>query len=538
MTQKNINNSQATNTLGANLTAASTTLTVSSSTGDYPGAPFSVNIDDEALLVGSTGSTGSTTWNLTRGIDGTSASTHASGADIDFAVIAEDFGLVKDSTANTYYAQGDIDMDGNTLSGVVGGGPPAGTYRERAEALGPFAHWPLDETSGTTAENQRDLLDIDTTLDGTYAGSPSLNQSGIDPEGTGCPDFDGTDDAIALDGMFAYRETATVTVAGWIQPDDVATNQVVIEFGGAGNGYNVHIGDDGALHAMTWTGNTIRGDVEYSISADTTYHFVAVFGMIGGRVSLYVNGVFVGTDGANMSDTITVDGSAEGGIGASDNDTRFHDNSTASGVGGHFDGKLSQLSWYQRGLGDWEALYLYDATGAATSGPARTLLKTETITSGATFDVTGISQSYDELEVWIEAESADSADQDFLRIQFGDGSIDAASNHYEQYMRWNGDSSGSTDGKATYIRTGPIVKGAGDASSDPAWVVLRIRDYTATDRHKWGSMEGFKSGDSSYYTEGAFSWRNSSDQLERIRIDAEGGNLTGGTIRVFGIKHE
>jgi len=67
-------------TLGAALDAVSTTLTVSSAAGFPTTLRYRVRIEDELLEV--TGGQGTTTWTVTRGVDGTVATAHPSGVPV------------------------------------------------------------------------------------------------------------------------------------------------------------------------------------------------------------------------------------------------------------------------------------------------------------------------------------------------------------------------------------------------------------------------------------------------------------------------
>jgi len=78
----------ANTTLGAALTASQTTLTVASATG-FPTTSFSIRIDDEFMTV--TAGFGTTTWTVTRGAHGSTATTH---------VISQTVNLVNDQTVN------------------------------------------------------------------------------------------------------------------------------------------------------------------------------------------------------------------------------------------------------------------------------------------------------------------------------------------------------------------------------------------------------------------------------------------------------
>lgn len=66
---------------GAGLTTTATTLTVAAAGGFPTSAEFRVKIDSEILLV-TAGGSGTTTWTVTRAVDGTVAATHSAGATV------------------------------------------------------------------------------------------------------------------------------------------------------------------------------------------------------------------------------------------------------------------------------------------------------------------------------------------------------------------------------------------------------------------------------------------------------------------------
>lgn len=74
--------------LNGAITAVATTLYVQNSTG-YPIAPFSVQLENEVILVGA--KSGNTFSSLTRGFDGTAASAHADATEVEHVAIADDF---------------------------------------------------------------------------------------------------------------------------------------------------------------------------------------------------------------------------------------------------------------------------------------------------------------------------------------------------------------------------------------------------------------------------------------------------------------
>jgi Tfp pilus assembly protein PilV len=72
--------STASTTVSGSLSASATTLAVASAAGFPATAEFRVKIDSEVLLV--TAGTGTTSWTVTRGVDGTTPATHNVGASV------------------------------------------------------------------------------------------------------------------------------------------------------------------------------------------------------------------------------------------------------------------------------------------------------------------------------------------------------------------------------------------------------------------------------------------------------------------------
>lgn len=242
-----------------------------------------------------------------------------------------------------------------------GGGAAAGaigsTLAERIAQFAPHIFYTLDETSGTTATDDR------AEQDATYIGTPSLNQTGI-VDSVGCPDFDGTDDGIRLPVAFEAGGHA-VAVYAVIEPDALSGKQVIWKAGGTANGWVFYL--DGANLAISNTdssgvdANVVGGT---TLSVDTVYHVVGVLTMRG-TAAVYVNGV---VDGVSVQpaeiDGLLATGTDDSTIGtandASAAGTRFGDNTTSSTA--WYNGKISHVALFPHVLKDWEIKALYDGT--------------------------------------------------------------------------------------------------------------------------------------------------------------------------------
>lgn len=112
MAQVNLNSTQPTTQLNGGITDSATAVTTDGNTG-FPTAPFEAQINSEVWSVTSTGS--GTNWTVVRGHAGTTAAAHSDNDVIKLVISHRGFGLLPDEATTKYYAQGDVDMDGNWL---------------------------------------------------------------------------------------------------------------------------------------------------------------------------------------------------------------------------------------------------------------------------------------------------------------------------------------------------------------------------------------------------------------------------------------
>jgi hypothetical protein len=99
----------ASTTLGAALTASATTVTVASATG-FPSSPFVIRVDDEFMTV--TAGFGTTTWTVTRGSNGSTATTHVSGQTLEWKTPSSGE-IAWNNTTKTLTISGTIYIDGS-----------------------------------------------------------------------------------------------------------------------------------------------------------------------------------------------------------------------------------------------------------------------------------------------------------------------------------------------------------------------------------------------------------------------------------------
>ncbi len=99
----------ANTTLSGAMTASQTTLTVASATG-FPTTSFTIRVDDEYMTV--TAGFGSTTWTVTRGANGSTATTHVSGQTVEWNTPSSGE-LAWNATTKTLTVSGTLFIDGS-----------------------------------------------------------------------------------------------------------------------------------------------------------------------------------------------------------------------------------------------------------------------------------------------------------------------------------------------------------------------------------------------------------------------------------------
>jgi hypothetical protein len=123
----------ANTTLSGAMTSAQTTLTVASATG-FPTSQFTIRVDDESMLV--TGGFGTTTWTVTRGANGSTATAHVSGQTLVWntatsGVIGWNATTKTLTVSGTIYIDGSAKISNNLLNSYNGQGTLylSGTFR-------------------------------------------------------------------------------------------------------------------------------------------------------------------------------------------------------------------------------------------------------------------------------------------------------------------------------------------------------------------------------------------------------------------------
>jgi len=246
------------------------------------------------------------------------------------------------------------DSDGRTGTDQVTVTVANVTYASSVLADGAFVLWRLGDASGTVA------VDAAGSVNGTYAGSPSLGAAGlIASDADTAVTFDGVNDSVKVPDKAVVNTAGPYlekTIELWFRADDVTSRQVLFEQGAASRGLSLYL-DQGSVYFAGW--NTINDDVTTPwgpvwVSADVTegtiYHVVLVFDQPGDRLEGYLNGVSIGSV-SGVGKLFTHNG--DGGLGSMNDGVRFHDGAdTNKNRDYFFTGTIDEAALYATALTD------------------------------------------------------------------------------------------------------------------------------------------------------------------------------------------
>lgn len=171
------------------------------------------------------------------------------------------------------------------------------SYADMARSMSVVGFWPLNETTGTVA------TDITGTSNGTYTGSPTLDQSSMLYNGQGrSVTLNGSSQYVSIPHNAAFNLGDTFSISGYIYRIGNTVNQAV--FAKGGGTFGIRIGTDNKLALMKNNTSQIAASTG-AITAQTNTHFVVT--KTGATVKIYINGADVtGTvTNATMVDTST-----------------------------------------------------------------------------------------------------------------------------------------------------------------------------------------------------------------------------------------
>lgn len=264
MTEQFTNN--ATTTLTGAMLSTDTTLTVASSSL-FPQTPqFRILIDSEIMLVTNLSGAGNTTFTVTRGAEGTVATTHSNNANVEHILTAGALNQLKNDVANT------------VLSGTYASRPAAGTL---GRVYLPTDGFSLYEDNGTTWQAFGPIFPMTTPpLSSTFlsVNSPTLadNAGGIYISQT---NPGGTQTTRGIEEAISGNYTATIFVipnfniaaSGATSITNAASLFIRDSVGGTGTLFDWVLNDgDGVLFVVShWNGFNTNTHTDVFISNST-----------------------------------------------------------------------------------------------------------------------------------------------------------------------------------------------------------------------------------------------------------------------------
>ena len=201
-----------------------------------------------------------------------------------------------------------------------------------------FAHWKLDEGTGTTA--------IDSTGNGhtgTHANGPTYGPgtSVIIPNPSAL-NFDGSDDVVNVPATGFDFGNQNFTLAGWIKTT-VGNRSILGHFDNQGSGYRgygMYVYDGNQLNAFGYGDMGVNDTAKPAVILDNNWHHVAAVYTRSGNdltITFYVDGSFIGDSTATVGNIAiatpfllgkyTFQPNFEGGL----DDVRVYDRALSSG---------------------------------------------------------------------------------------------------------------------------------------------------------------------------------------------------------------
>ncbi|MCB9990736.1 MAG: type I secretion C-terminal target domain-containing protein [Rhodospirillales bacterium] len=212
-------------------------------------------------------------------------------------------------------------------------------------STGPDAYWDLNETAGTTADNQGA---VGAAIDGTIIGGATLNAGALYTNGGTSIDFDGVNDGISIpdDNAINLQTYTERTVELVFNADDVTTRQVLYEEGAGTNGLTIYLDGGNVYVTGEDDGDWIDADIHAAVATGTTYHVAFVFDQPNNSFTGYLNGVSMGS--VTVNNAVFPAHSGDIGIGYAPDGVQWHDGE--SGAGFYYNGRISDVALYNSAL--------------------------------------------------------------------------------------------------------------------------------------------------------------------------------------------
>ncbi|HLC04812.1 MAG TPA: hypothetical protein VJK02_17390 [Anaerolineales bacterium] len=191
-------------------------------------------------------------------------------------------------------------VDPASMGTLVGAQPPpTQTYIEKVLSYSPLAYWPLNETSGTVADNAEGTA----SMDGAYLNTPTLNQAGIG-DGEGAPLFA----PVSVENVNIYSaalrdawdfNSGTVQIWARVRAASVwsdSTYRCFLTFGDYSTEY-VQIGKTNAANTLRlfYYADATADSVTTTLSTTDWFHLAMTWDLTADELKFFVNGSQVGS---------------------------------------------------------------------------------------------------------------------------------------------------------------------------------------------------------------------------------------------------
>ncbi len=214
----------------------------------------------------------------------------------------------------------------------------------------------VDDLTVTQDPNLPPAVDRIGTLDGSYLGTPTLQQPSLLANlPSTSVSFDGGDRVSLGDSVdINLGDRAERTLELWFRADAVTGRQMIYEEGGTVNGMNLYL-DGGRLYGRAWSESTGWSNplqvttAPGAIAAGTVHHVALVLDASGSRsLEMYLDGALLGA--STKTDAAVWNAhSDDGAIGGVNGGTENHDGN--SNAAAPFDGTVDEVELYNSALG-------------------------------------------------------------------------------------------------------------------------------------------------------------------------------------------
>lgn len=170
---------------------------------------------------------------------------------------------------------------------------PSGSYIDTVLATSPLAYWPLDEASGTTADNAEGTA----ARDITYQNGVSLANDNTGAFGTVAPLFDGSDDYVgSLSVLGADFDGQEFTISVWAKTNSPGTLPTIIRIRkDSSNDLFIRL-DNTTLQFGYIAGGTFKQiSTSHGITATNWHHYAMTVSLTSDQFIAYVDAVQFGT---------------------------------------------------------------------------------------------------------------------------------------------------------------------------------------------------------------------------------------------------